>query len=80
MPGIQAGRLAAGAGLLDVTATSVLLVAIRHGLLVVVAPVAALAPAFTVVWAWIVFREPVSRLQLAGLGLALVGLALIATG
>jgi drug/metabolite transporter (DMT)-like permease len=80
LPPGRAGRLAMGAGALDVTATSVLLVAIRHGLLVVVAPVAALAPAFTVVWAWVVLREPVSRLQLAGLALALVGLALIATG
>ena len=75
-----AGRqFAAGAGLLDVTATTLLLIAVRHGLLVVVAPVVALAPAFTVMWAWIVLREPVSRTQVVGLALALVGLALIAT-
>jgi drug/metabolite transporter (DMT)-like permease len=46
----------------------------------VVAPVACLAPAFTVVWAWIVLREAMSRTQWAGLALALVGLALVATG
>jgi drug/metabolite transporter (DMT)-like permease len=47
---------------------------------VVVAPIASLAPAFTVVWAWFVLHERVSRLQLAGLVLALVGLALAASG
>jgi drug/metabolite transporter (DMT)-like permease len=69
-----------GAGALDVTATTVLLAAVRHGLLVVVAPVAALAPAFTVMWAWIVLREPVGRMQLVGLGLALIGLVLVSLG
>jgi len=73
-------RLAVSAGVLDVTGSTVLLAAVRHGLLVVVAPVAALAPAFTVVWAWIVLREPVSRMQVAGLALALVGLVLVSTG
>jgi drug/metabolite transporter (DMT)-like permease len=73
-------RLAVSAGVLDVTASIVLLAAVRHGLLVVVAPVAALAPAFTVMWAWVVLRERVSRTQLAGLGLALVGLVLVSAG
>jgi len=68
------------AGVLDLLATIMLLLAVRNGLLVVVAPVAALAPAFTVVWAWIVLRESVSPAQIAGLGLALVGLVLVATG
>ena len=62
------------------TATTLLLAAVRHGLLVVVAPIAALAPAFTVMWAWIILREPVSRVQLVGLGLALVGLVLVTAG
>jgi drug/metabolite transporter (DMT)-like permease len=73
-------RLAIGAGALDVGATVLLLVAVREGLSSLVAPVAALGPAFTVAWAWVVLREPIARLQLAGLGLALVGLALIAAG
>jgi drug/metabolite transporter (DMT)-like permease len=76
----HARRLALGAGALDVTATALLLVAVREGLTVVVAPVAALAPAFTVVWAWAVLKEHVTRHQIVGLGIALVGLVLIATG
>lgn len=76
----HARRLALGAGALDVTATALLLVAVREGLTVVVAPVAALAPAFTVVWAWGVLKEHVTRHQIAGLGIALVGLVLIAAG
>ena len=76
----HARRLALGAGALDVTATVLLLVAVREGLTVVVAPVAALAPAFTVMWAWVVLREHVTRHQVIGLGIALVGLALIAAG
>jgi drug/metabolite transporter (DMT)-like permease len=75
-----AGRLAAIAGVFDVVATALLLVAIRDDLAVVVAPIVALAPAFTVVWAWTVLREPASRVQIAGLALALAGLVLIAAG
>ena len=71
--------LAVGAGILDVVATTLLLVAVRKGLVAVVAPVAALAPAFTVLGAWWFLRERASVIQKAGLGLALVGLALIAT-
>jgi drug/metabolite transporter (DMT)-like permease len=73
-------RMAIGAGVLDVGATVLLLVAVREGLSSLVAPVAALGPAFTVGWAWAVLREPIARLQLAGLGLALAGLLLIAAG
>jgi drug/metabolite transporter (DMT)-like permease len=76
----HARTLALGAGALDVTATALLLVAVREGLTVVVAPVAALAPAFTVVWAWAVLKEHVTRHQIVGLGIALTGLVLIATG
>ena len=72
--------LAAGVGALDVCGAVLLLVAIRHGLLVVVAPVVALAPAFTVVLSWFLLHERVSRFQLVGLGLALIGLVLIASG
>ncbi len=71
--------LAVGAGLLDVLATVLLLVAVRLGLVATVAPVAALAPAFTVLGAWWYLRERASRLQVFGVGLALLGLVLIAT-
>jgi drug/metabolite transporter (DMT)-like permease len=80
LPAGASRSLAFGAGLLDVGATALLVVAVRHGLLAVVAPVVALAPAFTVLWAWIVLRESIARSQLFGLGLALVGLVLVASG
>jgi drug/metabolite transporter (DMT)-like permease len=70
---------AIGAGLLDVLATTLLLVAVRLGLVAVVAPVAALAPAFTVLGAWWYLREKASWVQVGGLALAMTGLVLIAT-
>jgi len=76
----SAARLAVAAGLFDVSATALLLVALRNDLAVIVAPVVALAPGFTVLWAWTRLREPVSRLQALGLTLALGGLVLIAAG
>ena len=80
LPHDRPRRLAVAAGVLDVTATVLLLTALREGLVVVVAPMAALAPAFTVIWAWALLKEPVTRHQVVGLGLALVGLVLIAAG
>ena len=71
---------AIGAGALDVTATALLLVAVRNGLFATVAPVAALGPAFTVGHAWWYLHERPSRIQIAGLVIALTGLALIAVG
>jgi drug/metabolite transporter (DMT)-like permease len=68
------------AGALDVLATTLLLVAIREGLFATVAPVAALAPAFTVGNAWWYLRERPSFVQTSGLVLALGGLVLIAVG
>jgi len=73
-------RQAVGAGALDVAATTLLLVALRHGLTAVVAPIASLAPGFTVMEAWWVLRERASRVQIVGLVVALMGLALIAAG
>ena len=71
---------AAVAGLLDIGGSALLLVALRRGLTSTVAPVASLAPGFTVVHAWWYLRERASRLQVVGLGAALAGLALIAAG
>lgn len=73
-------RLAIGAGFADVAATAFLVYGIRHDLAVVVAPLSALGPGFTVMLAWFVLREPISRVQVFGLVLALVGLALITAG
>jgi drug/metabolite transporter (DMT)-like permease len=71
--------LATGAGLLDVSATALLIAALRTSLTVIVAPVASLAPGFTTLHAWWYLHERLSRLQQLGVGVALVGLALIAT-
>jgi drug/metabolite transporter (DMT)-like permease len=72
--------LALGAGVLDVTATSLLLLAVRQGLVVVVSPLAALAPAATVILARFVLGERLHRAQRLGLGFALAGLVLIVVG
>jgi uncharacterized membrane protein len=72
--------VALAAGALDVTATALLLLAVRHGLIVVVAPVAALAPAMTVVLSWTLLKERIGRPQLVGLLVALPALVLIAAG
>jgi drug/metabolite transporter (DMT)-like permease len=72
--------VALAAGALDVTATALLLLAVRHGLIVVVAPVAALAPAMTVVLSWTLLKERIGRPQLIGLLVALPALVLIAAG
>jgi DNA ligase-1 len=68
----SARRPALAAGALDMTATAVLLVAVRRELMSLVAPVASLYPAGTVVLARVVLDEPIGRERLAGLGLALV--------
>jgi uncharacterized membrane protein len=70
---------AASAGLLDVGATALLLVALRGSLTAIVAPVASLAPGFTALHAWWYLHERLSDVQRVGVVLALVGLALIAT-
>jgi drug/metabolite transporter (DMT)-like permease len=72
--------LALTAGAFDVTATALLVYAVRRELLSVVAPIASLAPAFTVVLAWVLSRERINPVQRLGLALAAAGLALIAAG
>lgn len=72
--------LAVGAGALDVTASTLLLLAVRRGLLVVVAPLAALAPAATVLLARVVLHEHMHPIQRVGLLLALIGIVLIVAG
>lgn len=69
----------AGAGLFDVGANAMLLLAVRRGLLSLVAPVAALYPATTVLLARVVLHERIGRQRAGGLVLGLVGLVLIAT-
>jgi drug/metabolite transporter (DMT)-like permease len=69
----------AGAGLFDVGANALVLLAVRRGLVSLVAPVASLYPAITVLFARVVLHERIGRQRAGGLALALVGLALIAT-
>jgi drug/metabolite transporter (DMT)-like permease len=71
---------AVGAGVFDVAATVLLVVAVRRELVVVVAPFASLAPAFTVLLARVVDGERLHAAQRAGLLLALAGLVLVAVG
>ena len=73
-------RLALAAGVCDVAANAFVVLGIRRDLAVVVAPIASLAPGFTVLWSMLLLRERTGRVQRAGLLLALGGLALIATG
>jgi drug/metabolite transporter (DMT)-like permease len=68
-----------GAGLFDVGANALILLAVRRGLISLVAPVASLYPATTVVLARFVLRERIGRQRLAGLAIGVAGLALIAT-
>jgi drug/metabolite transporter (DMT)-like permease len=67
-----------GAGLFDVTANGLYLLAVREGLLSVVAVLSSLYPAATVVLARVVLGERLRPAQLAGLGLGLAGITMIA--
>ncbi|MFL6073570.1 MAG: EamA family transporter [Mycobacteriales bacterium] len=80
-------RLPAGArlqvvavGVLGGAATSLFLVSTHHGLLSVSAVLTSLYPASTVLLAWLLLRERLSRPQLAGLGWAATAVVLIALG
>ena len=64
------------AGVGDVTANALYLLAVRHGLLSLVAPIAALYPVSTVLLALGLDRERVRPVQVIGLGLAATALVL----
>jgi len=64
-------------GALDMGANMAFLLASRTGMLSTSAAIAALYPGPTVVLAWIVLRERVTALRVAGLAFALAGVALI---
>ena len=66
------------AGVMDATANSSFLFAVRHGSLVVVAVITALYPASTVLLARFVLGERLARIQVAGLLLAAVAVSVLA--
>ena len=78
VPDRESRPLVAMSGVTDAGANALLLVAVRQGLLSVVAPVANLYPAVTVLLARGFGHERIGRARLAGLGLALAALILIA--
>lgn len=77
---VMSRRQALVAGGLDVTASTLLLIAVRRGLIATVAPVASLTPGFTVAHAWWYLHQRGTRVQVVGLVIGLTGLALIAAG
>ncbi len=66
------------AGIGDIAANALYLLAAKEGLLSVVAPIAALYPASTVLLALAIDKERVRPIQIAGLGLAATALVLTA--
>jgi drug/metabolite transporter (DMT)-like permease len=72
-----AAPLVTVSGFTDAGANALLVVAVRHGLLSVVAPVANLYPAVTVLLARGFGHERIGRFRLVGLGLAVASLVLI---
>ena len=77
VPGRDALGLVSVAGVTDAGANALLLLAVRGGLLSVVAPVANLYPAVTVLLARAFGHERIGRFRLAGLALAVASLVLI---
>jgi drug/metabolite transporter (DMT)-like permease len=71
-------RLAVFTGSTEMIANALLLAALRRDELAIAAVFGSLYPVSTVLLAWIVLHERVSRSQLVGVGLALGALALVA--
>ncbi len=71
-------RLIAIAGVLDMAANVLYLLAVRRGLLSVVAVLAALYPVSTVVLARVVLHERLSRSQAVGISVAMLAVAAVA--
>lgn len=67
------------AGMLDMTANALYLLAVRGGDLSIIAPIASLYPVSTVLLAMLVDGERMRPVQLAGLGLAATALVLVAS-
>jgi drug/metabolite transporter (DMT)-like permease len=80
VPPRGAFKLCLAAGFLDAAANALYFYASRRGLLSVVAVIASLYPASTIVLARIALRERVNRRRLAGMMVGFVAVAVIASG
>ena len=80
LPPSRSFRLAAIAGLLDASANALYFYARRHGMLSVVAVVASVYPASTILLARIALRERVNRRRMVGMVTGLVAVSVIARG
>lgn len=80
VPPRRSRRLSAMAGLLDAAANALYFYASRNGLLSVVAVIASMYPASTIVLARFTIRERVNRRRLCGMAVGLVAVSLIAKG
>jgi drug/metabolite transporter (DMT)-like permease len=69
-----------GIGLLDMSANALFAFASRHGLLSLVSVLGSLYPVMTILLAYLVLHERLSRVQLAGVATALVGVAALSAG
>lgn len=79
MRGGTTGALTLAAGVGDTLANGFYLLAVQHGQMSVIAPIAALYPASTVLLALLVEKERLRAIQLAGLGFAAAALVLTAS-
>ena len=80
LPPMRSLRLAAVAGLLDASANALYFYASRTGLLSVVAVVASMYPASTILLARVALRERVNRRRMAGMVAGLGAVSVIAQG
>ena len=78
--GREVRRLSVWSGLFDMSANAWFLAAVRTGLITEAVVLTALAPAGTVALARVFEHERLSRIQLAGIPLAIAGVALIGFG
>jgi drug/metabolite transporter (DMT)-like permease len=67
-------------GLCDVSANALFALASGHGLLSIVSVLGSLYPVMTVLLAYVLLRERLTPLQIAGVGIALAGVAAISAG
>jgi drug/metabolite transporter (DMT)-like permease len=69
-----------GAGVCDVSANALYLLAVHHGLLSIVAVLASLYPVSTVVWSMLFIGERLRPQQVVGVGAAIAAVVLITVG